>query len=463
MRDHFPGHYRASEEEVQALWREGLVVPDTSALLALYRLPDRSRDKLLEILGRLREQLFVPHQVALEFQRNRASVIEEQERAYEDASREVGRLAARVGGGMRRHPRLEKTDLERRIEEALAPVLEHLQSLRDDHPAPLTGGDPLGADSVRDALDRLFAGRIGPVRDLEGVVEEGRARYAKKRPPGHLDEKKKPEPDRYGDLAIWLDVLEAAKEREVAVIIVTEERKADWWWKDEHDQLLAPRPELVEEMAAASGGRRLHLKSLDRFMEEAAGALRLDFSEAEREEVLAARPSEPIDPSGLEWKIDHELRERAQRELDPDLWVHRGQTGFFASPASGQTHWGPPRPAGFPPSPDAAPGWRGAVRTVGRWAELEIHWEPRPGDLSQGPFGQLRCIVTAPQGESASAVDSGGELSAYLRFPDDFRPLLHPLLGTYGFAWFFEAPGQQGNFAIGHGAFVLEDPTGAAG
>jgi hypothetical protein len=452
MRDYFPGHYRASEEELAALWGEALIVPDTSALLALYRLPDRSRDKLLEILARLQERLFVPHQVVAEFQRNRIGVIEAQEGAYEDLARQVRGFPARVGGRMRQHPRLEKADLERQISEALAPVISHLDRLREEHPAPLVGSDPLGADAVRDALDQLFAGRIGEERDLEALIETGRTRYDKKRPPGYADADK-PEPDRYGDLAIWSDILEAAKSRQMPVILVTEERKADWWWKD-GEQLVAPRSELVEEMARESG-QRLYLKSLDRFMEEAAAALKLDFTEAEREEVVAARPPESLDPAALEWRIDHELRERAQRELDPGSWGAGARGGFFASPATGRTQYGPPHPDGFPASAGLGPGWRGEVRTVGRSADLEIRWEPRPSDRSQGPFGHLTCVVTAPSGETAAATDSGGELAAYLRFPDDFRPLIAPMPGTYAFEWRFGAIGSSLTEAVGTGAFVL--------
>ncbi len=459
MRERFPGHYRPTEQEVEELWASALVVADTNVLLTLYRLPERSRAKLLEILGRLAERLLLPHQVAVEFQRNRIDVIEQQVKAYEKLSARLEGFAAEVGKDLRRHPRLEKADIEERIEAALGPVRAHLEELRENHPAPLGDGDPLGPDTVRDALDEVFSGRLGPERDLDELTETGRARYEDRRPPGYEDSEK-PEPDRYGDLSIWLDALAEAERRGVGVILVTEERKEDWWWK-KGGEIVGPRPELVEEMASRTG-QRFYLYSLDRFMEEAAGALGLQFTSEEREEVVAARSPELFDPAGAEWRIDHELRERAQREVHPNQWVAQGRVGFFASPASGRTYYGPPLPDGFPPSPGPGTGWRGEVREVGRSAELEIRWEPRPRQRGEGPFGRLICMVTNPRGETASATDTGGELSAYLRFPDDFRPLLRPTPGHYGFDWFFEPPGSRRAEPVAGGAFVLGDPGAAA-
>ena len=102
---------------------------------------------------------------------------------------------------------------------------------------------PTGTGSVRairDSLDRLLEGRLGPERDPDDLISRGRARYKAEQPPGYLDAKKG-EPGCYGDLAIWLDVLDEAKEKKSGVILVTEERKEDWWWKRDGEMLGPPR------------------------------------------------------------------------------------------------------------------------------------------------------------------------------------------------------------------------------
>lgn len=82
MRDAFPGYYRLTDEEFDDLWKEAIFVPDTNVLLALYRLSEASRAKLLTILEALSDHLFLPYQVAAEFQRGRIGVIEEQLSTY---------------------------------------------------------------------------------------------------------------------------------------------------------------------------------------------------------------------------------------------------------------------------------------------------------------------------------------------------------------------------------------------
>ena len=52
-----------------------MVVPDANVLLNLYRYTDQARDDLLSVLERLGNQLWVPHQVLVEFWRNRDAVL----------------------------------------------------------------------------------------------------------------------------------------------------------------------------------------------------------------------------------------------------------------------------------------------------------------------------------------------------------------------------------------------------
>jgi hypothetical protein len=80
MRKMFPGHYRPSEPEFRKLWDKCLFVLDANVLLNLYRYSGETRKKLLDIMGRIESRLWVPHQAALEYQRNRLEVISRKER-----------------------------------------------------------------------------------------------------------------------------------------------------------------------------------------------------------------------------------------------------------------------------------------------------------------------------------------------------------------------------------------------
>ena len=77
-----------TEENYRSLFTSGLIVLDANTLLSLYRYQADTRYVLLDILTRLKDRLWVPHQAMLEFLQNRLSVIasrsEEADQAIED-------------------------------------------------------------------------------------------------------------------------------------------------------------------------------------------------------------------------------------------------------------------------------------------------------------------------------------------------------------------------------------------
>ena len=459
MREKFPGYYRPTADEFDELWRSALIVPDANVLLSLYRLSETTRGKLLEILERLQDRLFIPHQVGLEFQKNRITVIEEQIEAYETVDKQVKNFAAKVGGGVRRHPRLDKIDLENRIKKALKPVEKHLTEIRADHPDPLTDDDPLGADSVRDEVDRLFADCLGEPRDIEALKQIGDERYERKVPPG-FEDREKDEPDRYGDLAIWLDVIDEAKKRGTGAIIVTEERKADWWWKED-GKMIAPRRELVEEMRVKAG-QQVYLYGLERFMASAAEELEIDLSDDERDDIARAGDAAsaevaPADPKNFEWRIDP-----TPGTIVPD-WLAKssGTRPFFTpSPASGFTAY-PTSPQSFKtsgiynfPSHHLPSRWQSTIEEKGIEALLAIAWEPHLETVGVSA-GTLMCRVVMPGGKDVAASASASNLRASFTYPKAFGLSEPAELGRHTYNWFYGMPGSQFEL-VASGTFELK-------
>src|SRR2546428_230868 len=84
MRTLFPGTYAPTPEEFQKLWRDGLIVLDANILLNVYRYSPTTREDFLRLLGSLKDRIWVPHQAAAEYQRNRLDEILAQERVYRD-------------------------------------------------------------------------------------------------------------------------------------------------------------------------------------------------------------------------------------------------------------------------------------------------------------------------------------------------------------------------------------------
>lgn len=85
MRDSSFGYYPPTVDQYEALWKEAIIVPDTNVLLDLYQLPPTAREEMLAVLTELKERLWIPYQVALEFRRQRLNVISTERKATEDA------------------------------------------------------------------------------------------------------------------------------------------------------------------------------------------------------------------------------------------------------------------------------------------------------------------------------------------------------------------------------------------
>ncbi|WP_231662859.1 PIN-like domain-containing protein, partial [Pseudanabaena sp. 'Roaring Creek'] len=75
MKDLFPGYYLPTEEEFIELWKSGIFVLDTNVLLKLYKYDQKTCDDFFKVLRVVSDRLWIPHQVALEFQENRVSTI----------------------------------------------------------------------------------------------------------------------------------------------------------------------------------------------------------------------------------------------------------------------------------------------------------------------------------------------------------------------------------------------------
>jgi len=431
MREKFPGFYRPTDEEFKALWQTAMIVPDTNVLLTLYRVSETTRAKLLQIFEGFGERLFVPHQVGFEFQRRRIEVIDEQKKAYEKVESQIKGLAKKAAGNMGRHPRLDKSDLEERISKALEPIQAHVVETREKHPDPIVGDDALGVDTVRDELDLILAGRLGEPRDPEELLKLGRRRYERDQPPG-FEDREKDEPDRYGDLAIWLDMIDKAREEKKGVIFVTEERKADWWWK-RATEILAPRFELVEEMRREAEGQQFYMYGLEQFMSRAAEELEITLSPDERDDAARAGDAAAAESS------------------KPDLWnvtipqpvvgsgsVPSGAQYLFPALGSGGVFQSEKWPKSRSWLPSFSQQWNVEVVEVGAEALLRLFWK---SDASvRGPETTYVCRVLTPGGEVHEAIVRSSDLSASVVYPVGFPGAVSAEAGSHSFEWLLSNP-----------------------
>lgn len=265
MKTNFYGYYPPTTEQYERLWTEGLIVLDTNVLLNLYRLPTTARDELISVLELLKDRVWIPHQVALEFQRRRLTVITSERKATEEAltatSELVGNIKKKVDALQidKRDLGIESKPLLVELETANNQLLE---AIKTTHNAQL---DISASDPVRDRLDLLLENRVGagPISqaDLDGLVANGEDRFKEKIPPGFADADKDKNPNeatfifdhikyqrKFGDLILWRQLIQHVKNTNTkTVLLVTADRKEDWWWR-EQGKTIGPHPELVREI-----------------------------------------------------------------------------------------------------------------------------------------------------------------------------------------------------------------------
>lgn len=286
MKPSFCGYYPPTSDEYERLWKEATIVLDTNVLLNLYRLPTSARDEFLTVLDLLKDRLWVPHQVALEFQRNRLTVIAAERKSTED----VLSSAQEIVGELRK--KVDALQIEKRgLGIETKPILEDLQHANEKlvsaiaatHAAQL---EIASSDPVRDRLDALLSAKVGPgpknQADLDALIKDGEDRFRDRIPPGFADADKGKNPNeatfihdhlkyqrKFGDLLLWKQLLEHAKANSLkSVLLITADRKDDWWWR-EQGKTIGAHPELVSEIHRYSAVDLFWMYSSVQFLEHA--------------------------------------------------------------------------------------------------------------------------------------------------------------------------------------------------
>lgn len=312
MKQEFRGYYAPSSDELTSIWDTGLVVLDTNALLNLFRYSAKTRADFESVLRPIRDRLWIPHQVGLEFHKRRLDVIDEQMKAYDEITSAIkaGRESIEKAlQGIRIHPSLDKAEAMSLLNEGLEPIALLLEKSRAAHAAQIVGEGE--NERVFDLITDLYSGRVGSgfaPDELAKLYLDGAKRYEQKVPPGFKD-KDKPEPDRYGDLVLWKQLLAKVQETRQPAIFVTDDGKDDWWYRV-RGKVQGPRVELIDEFFKASG-ERVHFYSPERFLQFAKQKLGAKVDSDAVDEVKRVSEERSFDWRALMLQnYDHLLSER---------------------------------------------------------------------------------------------------------------------------------------------------------
>lgn len=268
MKKKFIGFYDPTEHEIDDAWTNGVFAFDANTLLNLYRYTDVTRKDFLHVLKFIKDNLFIPFQVAFEYLNNRINVIDGLEKSYIDLEQSYkvifeNNLKPAINN-YKRHPSIEIQSILKQNEDFLNKISVLLEKQKKKHP------DFKTKDYILDELTLLFECCIGkePLKsDLKKIYDEGKERYSDEIPPGYKDIKEKEKKGQrhlYGDLLIWKELIEYSKRNKKPLIFVTDDGKDDWW-KKENGLTIRPREELIKEFYDLTGIRILIYNS-DQFL-----------------------------------------------------------------------------------------------------------------------------------------------------------------------------------------------------
>ncbi|HEY1041068.1 MAG TPA: PIN domain-containing protein [Bacteroidia bacterium] len=271
--------YQMNEERQQKLWANCLFVFDTSALLALYMYPENTRQQIYqEIFEKIKHRLWIPHHVYFEFLKNRAAKIREPiSRNYlplkedfvkpivESFSKSLNRVDALKNNikNAGSHPYMVSEELEQyevQLKKFMNTTVEFERAFSEQMDQKIREIMLLEQnDTVFQHIQQYFkVGREYTYNEILQITKEGKHRFEFKIPPGYEDLKDKIGTQIFGDLIIWKQLLEHAKESGSNVVFVNNDVKEDWW-ELTHEKGPAkrktngPRRELVKELKDHAG------------------------------------------------------------------------------------------------------------------------------------------------------------------------------------------------------------------
>lgn len=286
MKELFPGYYRKTEADIKRIWENGIIMFDTNVLLNLYRYSESTQNTILELIKKFSGQIYLPHQAALEYNRNRYEVIAEQEKAYNEFLDKIIQIQKDLQSTSKPPFLTNKVDKELNnvFEKVTSEVKESINKYCDY----------LKNDPIYNSISELFKNRITnqfTQDELNQIFKEGEERFKNKIPPGFEDEKTKEGIRKYGDLILWKQIILKAKELKKDVILITDERKIDWWWKIKDGRNMGPRQELVEEIKREANVD-FHMYSSERFLTYGQSLLKEKINQQAFEEIQAMKKAE---------------------------------------------------------------------------------------------------------------------------------------------------------------------------
>jgi len=286
MRKLFPGYYAPNETEFSILWRDGIFIFDTCVLLDLYRYSDETVENLFSTMEKIKNRIWIPFQIALEYHKNLFDVIKNQANKYSESNKLLEDFKRKFQE-KRNHPFLEN-ELHLEIDKFAEKIKEQLQIKQDKISSLINRKNPIKerlADIINNSVGNPFT-----TEELHQIYSDGEKRFSEKIPPGYKDKAGKSGTEKYGDLIIWKEICRKMQEIDLPIIFVTSDVKEDWF-QIVGEITVGPRPELIQEIKKIKDNL-FYIYSTDSFLRHAKNYLSVVISDETLFEITQTIQSE---------------------------------------------------------------------------------------------------------------------------------------------------------------------------
>lgn len=300
--------YRLTDEREKLLWNDCVFIFDSSALLEFYNFPEETRKSIFEeIFEAQKNKLWIPSHVQFEFLKNREKVIRQPidlnysplvdnflkpitdtNKTIENKLKQLKEITLKNDT----HPYIESKSIIE-FEEKIIKYKELINDFDKIYKEQIEQRkkeiiELQSNDTVLEQFEKyLKVGRDFNFNEIIEISIEGKHRYEFKIPPGYEDLKdKKIGTQIFGDLIIWKQILEYAKEVKKNVVFICNDLKEDWCIKDNknNDRVKNPRFELIKEFYDHTG-KEFWMYSPSQFLYTAKEILKADIKDESINEI----------------------------------------------------------------------------------------------------------------------------------------------------------------------------------
>ena len=308
MRNSLPGFYCPSDDELKKAWtsEKTLFVFDTNVLLNLYSYVEQTKTDFFNVIKSISSNVWIPHQVALEYERNRITIISKEKEILYD----LELLAKKTISSFQKD--IELLNLDKRFPSLMIETQTYIENIskaaekltksiqKTDKEKPSANAH----DPIRKSLNEIFDGKVGmaPINQekLNDIYKKGEDRYKNFIPPGYKDSGKNKQKlseyhysglkyeSMYGDLILWFQTLEKAKEDNYdTVILVSDEKKEDWLYsvQQQGKKIIGPRAELREEIYRVSDIKHFDIIDTKEFLSKGSTLSSVNIDKHSMEDV----------------------------------------------------------------------------------------------------------------------------------------------------------------------------------